>query len=193
MKKLLFPFVLALTGSQVQGAEEASSLLVGGGMQAVLALKNDFFIEISDQVGDGCLPNPQRLKDNLEIVLRQNGFGIKSEDEADAGLTLTALGYSVSPSNCAVFIRLDLTAWAVIKVPYAQDLPGGSETFAQVMPGQLYDNLLTGPVSSIQGRLEEAATDAGNNFFLYMSRARDHVKEKFPAIIEKQKSFEASQ
>lgn len=46
----------------------------------------------------------------------------------------------------------------------------------------LSQELLTGPKSDMQARLEAATQEAANTLFLDISRARDRIFAKFPAI-----------
>ncbi len=73
--------------------------------------------------------------------------------------------------------------WAVVNVPFSKNVPSGNETFAPIRY-EFGSNILTGNKNSMQGRLEEAVREYGEDLFLKKSRAIDYVKDKFPSIIE---------
>lgn len=182
MRKL-GPYLMVVLAQQAV-AEEPSKLLLEGGMPSLIANKYEFLIEYSDQVSGGCLPQPGRLKDQLEISLRQNDFEIAKEEE---GLTpkvmITAVGFESDGGQCAVHIAADLVFWNVVKVPFAQDEPSGNETLAPITY-EISAGIMTGRKNSMQERLEKWSREAGDNLFLKISRARDHLKEKFPSIVQ---------
>ncbi len=169
-------FVLADEGDR--------SLFLDGGMASLLATKDTFVIEYIDQVSDGCLPYPSRMKDKMELVLRQNGFSISSEDLwLSDKIVVNALGYATNSSSCVVYLEADLIYWANVVVPHAQLVPGGSNTVVQVGHA-LGGTLLTGTKNQMQGRVEEQVKEFGERAFLEISRSRDQIESEFPEIMD---------
>lgn len=167
-------------------AEDKPSLLLEGSLGSLIALRDNFTIDYSDQVSDGCLPQPSRMKDKMELVLRQNGFSIATEEPLFSNkITITALGFATNSSSCAVHLSADLVFWGSVVVPYAQTVPNGPNTFAPItFPMGSY--ILTGGKSSMQERVEKQVKEFGENLYLSISRAKDDVKKKFPEILEYQ-------
>jgi hypothetical protein len=183
--------LLALIGVfQSASAEEAPSLLFEGGTKALLVSMSEFAIVVSDQVTDGCLPSPTKLKDKMEIALRKNGFDIKKEAgyfTNDIGIT--ALGYKIGESSCAVHLSVELLFQAVVNVPFSKNVQSGQETFAPFFY-KVGSRMLTGPRYGMQARLEKQVTEYADELYLAISRAKDDVFSKFPTIkadIEKSK------
>jgi len=182
MRKVVFCLMLALTHQAA--AEESPQLLWEGGMPSLIANEHKFLIEYSDQVSGGCLPQPGRLKDQLEISLRQNNFEIIKEDGfLTSKVIITAVGFDTGGGYCAVYLTADLVFWNVVKVPFSEDEPSGKATFAPITY-EISAGILTGSKNSMQGRLEKWSREAGDALFLKISRARDHLKEKFPSILQ---------
>lgn len=183
MRKLAFCLMLAFL--QTAAEEEPPKLLWEGGMPSLIANKRKFLIEYSDQVSGGCLPQPSRLKDQLEISLRQNDFEIVKEDGfLPSKIVITAVGFDTGGGYCAVYLTADLIFWNVVNVPFSKDEPTGNETFAPITY-EIAAGIMTGSKTSMQGRLEKWSREAGDNLFLKISRARDHLKEKFPSVLQK--------
>lgn len=165
-------------------AEESPSLLFSGGIQSLIWNRDNFYIDYSDQVTDGCLPQPARMKDSMELVLRQNGFSISSEDSPFTNtIFITALGYSLGSGSCVVTLKAKLLFVAGVSVPYSQSLEEESLTFITI-PYNFGDVILSGNKSSMQRRVESSIKEFGETIYLDISRARDAVSEKFPAIIQ---------
>lgn len=172
--------LIALCLSATAQADPAD-FFVEGGVYALLATRQSFSISVSDQVTDGCLPQPLRLKDRLEVSLRKVGFDITDEVPFSNDLSITVLGYSTSSTTCAVSSYMSLSFPISVIAPFAQDISGGSTTFTR------YDFtfnhvLMTGQKSDMQSRLEKWATDGGDELYLTISRARDETFQKFPSI-----------
>lgn len=164
-------------------AEESPSLLFSGGIQSLIWNRDNFYIDYSDQVTDGCLPQPARMKDSMELVLRQNGFSISSEDSPFTNtIFITALGYSLGSGSCVVTLKAKLLFVAGVRVPYSQSLEE-SLTFITI-PYNFGDVILSGNKSSMQRRIETAIKEFGEKIYLDISRSKDAISEKFPAIIQ---------
>lgn len=159
------------------------NMFFDGGEQAFLSTKHNFFITVLDQVKDGCLPRPSALKDKLEISLRRNGFLIESENKTFAStLVINALGYESGINMCAVSLRITIEYPIVAKVHHTNLSNANNSETLLIHRTQITHNLLTGPKTDIQERLENVTSSAGDNFFLMISRARDKIFTDFPEI-----------
>jgi len=184
MKNYLYFFTLACCVSNTALAEDGASLLFEGGMESLIALRDNFFISYSDQVSDGCLPQPSKLKDKMELALRQNGFSISAEKSFFPNeISITTLGFGTNNYSCAVHVEAVLKFYASIAVPYAQEMEEGSSTFAPVTY-KFGSTMLTGRKNGMQGRIEETVKEFGDNLYLQISRSKDEIAGKFPKILE---------
>jgi hypothetical protein len=185
MNKLVLLLVITLGLIDIVNAqEEEPTLVLEGGMGSLLALRDNFTIEYSDQVSDGCLPQPSRMKDKMEISLRQNGFSIATEEGWFPNkILITALGFGIGNASCAIHLKANLEFWASVVVPYAQTVPSGNKTLAPIT-FDLGSIILTGNINGMQGRVEKQVKEFGDGLFLTISRAKDRIKEDFPQILE---------
>ena len=194
VKKTILLFLLFTFISIPAIAEDKKpNLLWEGGAESLIAWKDNFSIEIIDQVGGGCLPKPTRLKDKMEISLRQSGFKIANEDDfLPPVIRIIALGYSTGNESCVVHVESTLTFYIVTNVPFAYDVPSGKETFVPyIYP--IGSFLFTGPKTDMQDRIEKQVKDFGDKLYLKISRAKDHVAKNFPEIISTKKKLEDSE
>ena len=133
MRKYIIILAVLLICPGWSMAEDEPSLLLEGSLSSLIALRDNFTIEYSDQVSDGCLPQPSRMKDKMELVLRQNGFSIATEESWFPNkINITALGFATNASSCAVHLDADLVFWGSVVVPYAQTVPNGPNTLAPI-------------------------------------------------------------
>jgi len=184
MKKYFYFLVLVLVLPNPASAEDSASLLFDGGMGSLIALRDNFFIEYSDQVSDGCLTQPSKMKDKMELALRQNGFSIAAEKSFFPNvINITALGFGTNNYSCAVHVEAKLIFYANVAVPYAQEMEGGRTTFAPVTY-TFGSTMITGGKNGMQGRIEETVKEFGDNLYLQISRSKDELADKFPAILE---------
>lgn len=171
---------LLLTISKVS-LSAPPNLLLDGGLAAHLSTKNNFAIQVDDEVTGGCLPNPNTLKDKLEIGLRRNGFSINENNPLVPTIYISALGYKTSTTDsCAVVLTYLINFYVVTYVPYADNDPPGTTLTLYQYPA--YQELLTGPRSQMQSRLEAVSLTAADNIYLDISRSRDEIFKKFPNI-----------
>lgn len=186
MRKYIFALVVLILAPTWAAAENEASLLLEGSLGSLIAHRDNFFIEYSDQVSDGCLPQPSKMKDKMELVLRQNGFSIAAEESFIANkISITALGFATNSSSCAVHINANLVFWGSVVVPYAQTVPDGPNTLAPIT-FSMGSYILAGSKSSMQERIEAQIKEFAEGFYLSISRAKDDVKKKFPQILEYQ-------
>lgn len=179
---ILFIFLFAIPSVAI--SEEPPSLLLEGDIQSLLAFKDDFQILINDQVTGGCLPQPSRLKDKMEIALRQNGFKISKTKEFQYftnKVSLLAIGYKTDSDLCIAYFETTLLFPSEVTVPYADEIPSGNKTISTISYN-IGRSVLSGPKHNMQSRLENTVKNHGEKIFRDISRAKDFVKEKFPEI-----------
>ena len=175
---LVFCFLAGLT-PDIANAEGAKSLFFYGGIPSLLATKNSFYIRVNDEVTGGCLPNPETLKDKMEVSLRRNNFGIDKEGGVfGAEIVINALGYKAAYS-CVVHVSINLVFYAPIKVPFTGDMKGGGTTLVPYVYA-VHQHLLSG--SDMQNRVEKSVSTGADTLFLNISRARDETFTEFPEI-----------
>ena len=184
MSALLILPSLSMAEDEPSLLEDEPSLLIEGSYWSLIALRDNFTIEYSDQVSDGCLPQPSKMKDKMELVLRQNGFSIATEEPVFPNrILITALGFATSASSCVVHLDTDLVFWGNVAVPFAQTVPSGPTTFA-LIPYPMGNIILTGSKNGMQERVEKQVQEFGESLYLEISRAKDFIKKKFPQILE---------
>ena len=184
MKKYFYFLALVLFFPNPVFAEDKASLFFDGGMGSLIALRDNFFIEYSDQVSDGCLPQPSKMTDKMELALRQNGFSIEAEKSLFPNLIkITALGFGTNNYSCAVHVEAKLVFYANVSVPYAQEMEDGRTTLAPVIY-TFGSTMLTGGKNGMQERIEKTVKEFGDNLYLQISRSKDEIADKFPEILE---------
>ncbi len=185
MNKKIYLFVMIIVFSKMLFAiedkiEDKSDFFWKGGMKSLIATKNTFSITISDQVTGGCLPRPSELKNKMEISLRRNGFKIVDyEKNPMNNIYITAIGYKITDSSCAVHLSTELSMATAVNVPYAEK---NNELTVTYVNYSLGSNILTGDRYSMQKRLEKIVSESADSLYLNVSRAKDYIFEKFPAI-----------
>lgn len=159
------------------------SLLLDGGPEALISTIDTFHVKVQEQVADGCLANASALKDTMEAELKQNGFQIADRVGARAkGLLVSAIGYQLTPASlCAVSVTVAIELPLVVPVPYADSTPSGDTTLV-VYKYDVRKELLTGPKSDMQKRVEGAMQAAANTVVTDISHARSSIFTKFPEI-----------
>ncbi|MGG4603676.1 hypothetical protein ACLPHM_02660 [Paenalcaligenes sp. Me131] len=159
------------------------SLLLDGGEEALISTIDSFHVKVSEQVADGCLSNTAALKDTMEAELKQNGFQIADRVGSRAkGLLVSAIGYQLTPASlCAVSVTVAIELPLVVPVPYADSTPSGDTTLI-VYKYDVRQELLTGPKSDMQKRVEGAMQAAANTVVADISHARSSIFTKFPEI-----------
>ena len=173
---------LFLAVSLASTAQSESSLLFNGGNRSLLATRDTFAIEVSDQVTGGCLPSPSALKDKMEVSLRKNGYKINSESNLFSdNIRITALGYKIGEDACVVYLTASLSFLVGMNVPFAHNVASGSLTMAS-FTHDFGGTLLSGDQSSMQKRLSDQVSEYSDKLFLDISRARDAIFSKFPSI-----------
>lgn len=75
------------------------------------------WVHVEDAVSDGCLPNPNALKVQAELVLRQSGIRVVESEQATGthALIISPLGAEHLPGKCVVAMDLQMFRYAELR------------------------------------------------------------------------------
>lgn len=85
-----------------------------------LRLVRDVSVNMSDQVQDGCLPNPRALQVEAELILRRSGIGVSEYRPYEATLSIAAFGWEMTYRDgegtglCVVYLGIDVSRLALL-------------------------------------------------------------------------------
>lgn len=183
MNKLLL-FAIFLVAAFAASAEEESSMLFEGGNQVLLFDVTDVKLEVSDQVKDGCMPQPNSVNVSAEAALRRNKFSIVNGEDSfwAPSVQITVLGYAHSDYLCAIFFSLAITKYIGANVPHTSELDDSMKITLAPVRYEVYSTVLTGPKNGMQDRIEREAEKAVNDLFITIERSKDYVKGKWPKL-----------
>ena len=171
--------IAALVYPHVTSAKDPS-LMFDGGIDSIIAYKDNFYIDVSDQVTDGCLPRPSRLLDKMETSLRKSGFSIsRVESPFVPTVQITALGYSIDDDFCAVHLKVTLHFLNPTSVPRSRGTSYGRLTLAELNTN-IGSSLFTYSKRQMQSRLESRIEELADDLYLMISRAKDALETDFP-------------
>jgi len=175
--------ILLLGIGRVSFAQESPSFWIDGGVDALLATRDSFAITVYDGVKDGCLPNPGRLKEKMEIALRKHGFDIQKEHRLNVNtIAIQALGGRPRKNElCVVHISTTLVINSVVSVPFADKISTGSNTLVPLLY-PIRNALITNNRTSMQRRLTKQVVEFADKLYLDVSRAKNDIFSKFPSI-----------
>jgi hypothetical protein len=143
-------------------------------------------ISISDQVEDGCLPQPQSVLNSTVAALRGNEFIIVDPEQAPPftpDVRVTALGYEAS-QNCVVVFSMVLARNVNAIVPNSESLPETYQRMPAVVELVIYESLLTGQREGMQAQIEREANNAVADLRAAVDRARNSVETNWPLLWE---------
>lgn len=132
-----------------------------------LARVQSLTVSVQDNVRDGCLPDPDALKTEAELVLRQSDLKVLDESDAAAdpeskySVFLTALGYKTPQGLCIVSFSAEVWRFSFLKEGHG----------APVVAFQ-WGTLLSGPTGDMQSRLREQAHIAASEIANEILKAR---------------------
>ena len=115
-----------------------------------LKILRHIHVIMHDQVTGGCLPQPNVLKVEAELILRQSNISVLEEyDFSNPFLDISSLGYSINQDiDCAVYFNFTLKKWnttinesSVMSIVYTTGI------------------LISGPKSTIQKRLRDIVSE----------------------------------
>ena len=129
-------------------------------------------VVVTDQVKDGCLPQPNALKVQAELILRRSGIEVLQNEETGLGplaflsptLQITALGYSF-PNSSSCVVSLSSQVFRL----RSQLQPEGHSGHILVYEAQ---KLLGGPKAGMQSRLRETVSQHVSDFANELLKAR---------------------
>lgn len=172
--------ILTLFSQLLFAEENAPTIFMDAGENSLIAPIETLHIEVNDGVTGGCLPNPSKLKDKLEIKLRKNGFKIGSDPKKGyATIYVDLLGYKIGGSSCVIHVSADLYSSYMVRVPFA---PANDNMTVAYIRHTIGSHLMTGDRYSMQRRLEKQVEEYGDKLYLDISRAKDDTFSKFPSI-----------
>ncbi|WP_119462927.1 hypothetical protein [Rhodospirillaceae bacterium SYSU D60014] len=88
-----------------------------------LRLVRLIYVYVADKVKDGCLPRPESLKAEAELILRRSGIPLTQAPQqvsagAGYGLSITPLGYAMGePLNNLCVARLSVRLYRYAETP----------------------------------------------------------------------------
>ncbi|KZL00514.1 MULTISPECIES: hypothetical protein [unclassified Pseudovibrio] len=127
-------------------------------------------IHVFDNVTDGCLPSPNRLKNKMEITLRKNGFSVVGSDvKTDAVVVITALGMKPG-SSCVVHVKTSILIGVISLVPKSSYVKPGTTAYLD-REMQIGAIVLTG--GNMQQRLTQVIEGHADDLSLAILRARE--------------------
>lgn len=150
----------------------ANSALSGPFFRSFDFQNSVIYLKFSDQVSDGCLPDPAAIKDAWEVELRRLGFKVVPSNELRSyGFTVTALGMASGDYTCSVFVESKVSSPVMYIV-----LPLDDKSYWIEIPLWESEMILSGPKKSMQNRIRDVARDHVNSFFLEISQAKDSAQ-----------------
>jgi hypothetical protein len=164
MKRILLAAVCLSLCCSALGGPTAEGNVILPTFNKQLALR------LEDDVKDGCLPNPNRLKDEFEVELRRLGF--KVDDGLFPALVVYLMGYSLKMggrvTGCAVYYQADLTfSFYFANSPYPINI---FFPIAWEYSGLAVD----GSGESMQSQMQDWARAAVNDLYLSIERSKDN-------------------
>lgn len=160
---------------------DKDAFIWNGGVDALLATKNEFEILIVDQVKNGCLPQPGRLEVKMREALTKRGFTIVEKTSASSDiLKFVAIGGAVG-GGCVVSTNPVLSFPVSVIVPHAIDVKGGDYTITK------FDHILSSVLlfkekASMQAELEKQVSDVVEELHQDVSAAKGKILAKYPSI-----------
>lgn len=112
-----------------------------------LAKVTEVYVFVGDDVTDGCLPQPNALKIEAELVLRRSGIKITENEFAGTTYSISPVGFAIK-GGCAAGLHFQLYKFDRLK-----DGTAGLVEASSVV------NLLVGPKSGFQQQLREAVSE----------------------------------
>ncbi len=129
-------------------------------------------LEFIDEVSGGCLPQPNSVKNAVEVELRRSGFSVNPD--AYFELQIRVSGFPIgSIPGCAIFLKLDIWGWVK-----PDDSVHNWAKGLNYIPVLIYSwgGLTTGQKSAIQIRIEGAAAKVARDFTLVWLRLRQDAE-----------------
>ena len=127
-----------------------------------LRLVRGIAVWVFDFVDDGCLPNPNSLEVEAELILRRSNISIlKRTQMTGFNLYISAVGFEVTPGTCVVSIEINLYRFASV--------PEGHSVMAHSFSR---GSLFTRAKSSVQDRLRSYVSEEVSDLANRILKAR---------------------
>ena len=125
-----------------------------------------------DQVTGGCWRNTANSSDRVSLELIRSGFSILSEDDFDAIVDISAMGYPIANNGCAVVAQLSI--W----VPSAREVGIDGYTVQSLYRHRLWhtSTILTGTRSEMSARVAKAHESQIRSFLVVLKKSADSVR-----------------
>jgi len=107
----------------------------------------ELYVDIIDEVKDGCLPSPKALRSKIELILRSSRIAVTSEYSGGSVLRVLALGSERGSQTCAGV--LDVGLQQPVETRYGMKFV---ETYWHII-------VYTGPKAGFQSHLVEKVDD----------------------------------
>ncbi|KUF11113.1 hypothetical protein AVJ23_08640 [Pseudoponticoccus marisrubri] len=131
-------------------------------------VQRDMLFEIRkyDEVTNGCWRNTQTSVDRVSLELVRSQASIVEVQLRAATVVITALGYEINSTNCAVTVRTEVYA------PHRVDASVDGYPITAVFPSLLWEQtaILTGPKRTMSGRVAETHTKHIRKFLIELSQ-----------------------
>lgn len=165
-----------------QQDEREKTIFLDAGYAPLIMNRTGYYLNVVDEVSDGCLPQPNRVKDKIEVAMRRNGLDIIDKTPFSV-FRIHAMGYATSSTSCAVRLEASIKTYLLTSLESSTTKYSTGE-FLVPTTFPVDSILLTGSKDGMQERIEEAAQDMSDRLYLDINRARDFVKKEFPEMYE---------
>lgn len=193
--RVLLVAATCLAFSGVARGQEADGCNFMNKLSAVqIATATAFRVSISDEISDGCWPNPEASKNVVELALLNNG--IDTEDDLMALppiVTLAGVGYGISEYSCAVYVRFSVSKLVAAVVPFSYDSEGSAPARSvESLTMWEQSSVMTGPKDNFQGRIKQYFEEAAEAFILKYKKSQAEIFSRCPQIKENIDGLSAS-
>lgn len=167
-----FVFSLFFSGLGSASASDESALVTDIGFANVewlrLSDRKEVYLEVNDEVSEGCWKTPQSTKTAVELEFTRSGFRVgPTEGRYIPRVIISSLGFRTSDLLCVVAVRLDVLATANTNYNDGAHYVGGSTRSSLysrdgvlVSPGDASDSIKTSHVDFVQAFLVQIENNA---------------------------------
>lgn len=193
MKWMLAILILFILCQTVLANENSLNIDPNYTLAALLASKRSFSISIDDQVTDGCLPFPKRLKDVFEASLRRDNFQIINPTTFGDNIVITAIGGESQKGSCVVYLDANLYQTIFVRVPFTGEIVNDKIVNIRDgilrLPNIIGDRLLVQRKEIMQTKIEQVVSNFADDLYLKIMRARDLIYPDFPNMKKQADDF----
>ena len=151
------------------------------------------YVNLNDTVKGGCLPNPDAIKNAIELKFLENGIKVLEKDKAifQPILSVNLLGFAVTNKSgvltgCAVYILMKLSSIGAVSVPFSTKDGKSAKDISYI---EVWESsyLLVGPKEDMQSRIKSQVEDYADAVILKILKTQQEVFAKYPHM---KKNFE---